>query len=125
MHPGNYGYLNSAIHHPELMEEIDLIKQLVKSFNKGRAKILTHKDLILNFNKRKPQYINYKQSPFRKPVDASNMVKNLLRKINPYNKEGLKVISIRAFRSVHIREILTKWEKTNPNPSSLMKHLKK
>ena len=39
VHLSNYGYLNSAIHHPEIMEETNLIKKLVRNFNKGRAKI--------------------------------------------------------------------------------------
>ena len=115
MHSSNYGYLNSAIHHPEIMEETNLIKKLVRNFNKGRAKIWEYKDLILSY-KRKPHLISYKQTPFRKPVDASKTVKNLTRKLSPYNKEGFKIISIRAFLSVHKWEILTKWEKDQSTP---------
>ena len=65
VHSGNYGYLNSAINHPEIMEETKLIKQLVRSFNKGRAKIWEYKDLILSYHKRKPDLMNYKQTPFK------------------------------------------------------------
>ena len=60
--------------------------------------------------------ISYKQMPFRKPVKVSKTVKNLTRKINPYNKRDFQIISIRAFYSVHIREILSEWEKDQSNP---------
>ena len=81
------------------MEETKLIKQLVKSFNKGRAKIWEYKNLILNYNRKKPHFINYKQTPIKKPIEASDTVKKLARKVSPYDKEDLRVISIRAFLS--------------------------
>ena len=53
LHSGNYGYLNLAIIHPEIMKEVNLIKKLVKSFNKSRVNIWKYKDLIINFRKKK------------------------------------------------------------------------
>ena len=98
------------------MEETKLIKQLVRSFNKGRAKIWEYKDLILSYHQRKPNLINYKQTPFKKPIEASGTVKRLARKVSPYDKEDFEIISIRAFLSAHIREILAKWEEDPSTP---------
>ena len=98
------------------MDETKLIKKLVRKFNRGRANIWKYKDLILSFNKRKPNYINYKQTPFRKPVELSNTIVNLTRKINPYNKEEFQIISNRTFLSIHIREVLNEWEHNQDSP---------
>ena len=59
---------------------------------------------MLSYHKRKPRFINYKQTPIKKPIDASGTVKRLTRKVSPYDKEEFEIISIRAFFSVHIRE---------------------
>ena len=91
----------------------------MRKFNKGRANILKYKEVILSYNKIKPNYISYKQVPLRKPLEISNTVLNLTRKINPYNKEEFEVISIRAFLSAHIREVLEAWEKNQDSPIDL------
>ena len=36
VHSGNYGYLNLAINYPEIWNEVELIKNLVKQFNVSR-----------------------------------------------------------------------------------------
>ena len=46
----------------------------------------------------------------------SKTVKNLTKKVNPYNEMDFQIISLRAFHSIHIREILSEWEKDQSNP---------
>ena len=39
--------------------------------------------------------------------------------MNPYNKKIFQIISLRAFHSPHIREIMSKWEEDQSNPIAL------
>ena len=66
VHSGNYGYLNLAVNYPEIMEEIALIKQLVKSFNESRYNMWKHRILILNHRKDKIEYIDLKPDSSKK-----------------------------------------------------------
>ena len=84
VHSGNYGYLNLAVNHPEILKETKLIKQLVKSFNKSREKMWKYKDLILNYHKRKPDFINFKPVTSKDPIDTNDTVLRLARKVSPY-----------------------------------------
>ena len=116
VHSGNYGYLNLVINHPEILKETKIIKQLVKSFNKSREKMWKYKDLILNYKRGKLGFINVKPLTIKNPIDTSDTVKRLTKRISPDNEEDFKVISHRAFHSAHIRELLTEWEKDPSTP---------
>ena len=97
------------------MKEITIIKQLIKSFNKGRANIWKFKDLIINHNIRKPDFIPFKPpSALEKPPSMSDTVARLSGKASSYGKEEFKEISSKAFFSSHVRELFTTWE-TNPD----------
>ena len=39
-----------------------------------------------------------------------------MEKLSPYNEKDFRVISLRAFLSLHIREMLTEWEKDVSKP---------
>ena len=96
------------------MREITIIKQLIKSFNKGRANLWQFKDLIANHNIRKPDLIPVKPpSTMEKPPSLSETITRLSSKASPYSKEEFKEISLKAFFSLHVRELFTSWE-TNP-----------
>ena len=47
VHSGKYGYLDTATNFPEILEETEIIKRLVRSFNKSRVKLSVYKDTIL------------------------------------------------------------------------------
>ena len=95
LHLGNHGYLNLAINYPEIMKEITIIKQLIKSFNKGRANIQKFRDLIINHNIRKPDFIPFKPpSALEKPPSMSETIERLSGKTSPYGKEEFKEISL-------------------------------
>ena len=96
LHSGNYGYLNLAVNQPEILKEINLIRKLVKSFNKGRAKIWKYKDLILKYHKSKPDFINLKHEVSNESPNTNDTAIRLAEKCSPYDKEEFKVISIRA-----------------------------
>ena len=93
LHLGNYGYLNLAIIHPEILKEINLIKKLVKSFNKSRVNIWRYKDLILNFRKKKPEFIRVEQDFNVDQLSINDTVVRLAGKCSPYGKEEFKEIS--------------------------------
>ena len=93
-----------------------IIKQLVKSFNKSREKMWKYKDLIINYNRKKPELIHVKPLTIKSPIDANDTVTRLTKRLSPYNEEDFKVISHRAFLSAHIRELLTEWEKDPSTP---------
>ena len=63
-----------------------------------------YKDLILNYHKRKPDFINFKPVTSKDPIETNDTISRLARKVSPYDEEEFKVISIRAFLSIHIRE---------------------
>ena len=71
------------------MKEIKLIKQLVKSFNKSRVKMWKYKDLILNYHKGKPEFINLKPVSSNESPETNNTASRLARKCSPYDKEEL------------------------------------
>ena len=97
------------------MKEIKIIKQLIKSFNNGRAKIWKFKDLIKNYNVKKPNIIQFKPpSAEEEPQSRNNISIRLANKASPYGKEEFKEISLKAFFSTHIRELFTNRE-TNPD----------
>ena len=122
----NYGYLNLAINYPEIWEEIELIKKLVKCFNTSRYNMWKHKSSILNQqtfkeltqnivldeNKGIIEYIDFKHEPTLEITEHNTASK--LEKNYTYSREEFKVIRIRAFLSEHIREILSLWE-TEPS----------
>ena len=116
LHSGNYGYLNLAVNHPEILKEINLIRKLVKSFNKGRAKIWKYRDLIFTYHKSKPDFINLKHEASNESSNSNDTAIRLAEKCSPYDKEEFKVISIRAFISTHMRELFTNWEEDPSTP---------
>ena len=87
LHLGNYGYLNLAIIHPEILKEINLIKKLVKSFNKSRVNIWKYKDLITNFHKKKPKFIKIEQNLTSEKPSINNTVARL--KMQPIWQRGI------------------------------------
>ena len=113
LHMGNYGYLNMAISHPEIWREIELIKHLTKSFNDSRVKMNEFKSTISNHYINSENLFNIKQGPFftsHKGATASRLTNEYT-----YCSSEFEKISIRAFSSEHIREILSIWEN---DPSS-------
>ena len=75
-----------------------------------------YKDFIHSYHMRKPDFIKYKQPTLKAPTN-DNITKTLLMgKLSPYNEKDFKIISLRAFLSVHIREMFTAWEKDISNP---------
>ena len=127
VHSGKYGYLNIAINYPEILRETKLIKQLVKSFNKSREDMWKYKDVILSYHKKNPDFIKVDQTApkdhihVRSPTAENNTVSRLVKKLSPYNEREFKIISSRAFLSVHIREILFEWEKIHPYLSTSLR----
>ena len=110
---GNYGYLDLAVNFPEIWEEIELINKLTRSFNESRIMVNKFKNTILNhyINSGNPFSIKERSSPPSTP----HPIATRLSKSFTYCSKVFKKISIRAFLSEHIREILSEWEN---NPSS-------
>ena len=100
LHHGNYLYLNLVIIHPEILKEINLIKKLIKSFNKSRVNIWKYKDLITNFHKKKPDFVKIEQNLTSEKPSINDTVARLAGKCSPYGKEEFKEISLRAFLSI-------------------------
>ena len=46
IHMGNHGYLDIAVNFPEIWEEIELINNLIRSFNESRIKLNKFKGTI-------------------------------------------------------------------------------
>ena len=119
---GKYGYLNIAVNYPEILRETKLIRNLIKSFNSSRENLRKYRDIILSYNKKKPNLFKLRTTTKKIKTankDASNEKKVLARlveKLNPYSERDFKIISSRAFLSVHVREIFLEWEKDNLQP---------
>ena len=78
-----------------------------------------YKDVILSYHKKKPDFINFKPATSKAPTDTNDTVSRLARKVSPYSEKEFKIIINRAFLSVHIREILIKWEEDPSTPITL------
>ena len=119
---GKYGYLNLAVNYPEILRETKLIRNLIKSFNSSRENLRKYRDIILSYNKKKPNLFKLRTTTKKIKTankDASNEKKVLTRlveKLSPYSERDFKIISSRAFLSVHVREIFLEWEKDNLQP---------
>ena len=116
IHSGKYGYLNIAVNHPEILRETKTIKQLIRSFNRSREKMWKYKDIILNYHVRKPDFMKCKEPAQTAHQNDSPTMTRLIEKVSPYNEKDFKVISIRAFLSIHMREMFTTWEEDNSKP---------
>ena len=116
IHSGKYGYLNIAINHPEILRETKIIKQLVRRFNRSREKRWKYKDVIRSYHMRKPDLMKCKQPPLKASNNDNTTMTRLMEKFSPYNEKDFRAISLRAFLSVHIREMFTKWEKNVSEP---------
>ena len=75
-----------------------------------------HKDIILNYHVRKPDFMKCKEPAHTAPQNDSPTMTLLIEKVSPYNEKDFKVISNRAFLSLHIREMFTTWEEDNSKP---------
>ena len=96
---------------------MELIKSLINSFNKSRIKVNKYKSTISNHYINSRNYFNVKQGPiFESPKNSTAL---WLAKMYTYCKKEFEVISIRAFLSEHIREILSIWETDHSLPITI------
>ena len=101
------------------MEEIEIIKQLVKSFNESRYNMWKHRILILNHHKGKTEFINFKPESSNEPCETNNTASRLAKNYT-YSKEEFNVISIRAFLSTQKFSLYGKQTPMRPSTSLKM-----
>ena len=125
VHSRNYGYLSSAINHPEIWKEIELISKLVNDFNKCKENLEEYKEAILRRfsssvnplrqqapSKPKPERF-WRFTRYRKPKEYQECLKPeaIRPKKVSYSEEEFKTISLQAFYSPAIKETMTSWER--------------
>ena len=75
------------------------------------AHIWQYRDTILNHHSGKPIFLQVKCPSGRSPsTKEGDTIIRLKRKSNPYGKQELDEISLRAYTSIHIQEIFKEWE---------------
>ena len=125
VHSQSYGYLSSAINHPEIWREIEYISKLVDNFNKCKENLEEYREAILGKfsspvnplriqapSKPKPERF-WRFTRYRKQEKLQGCMRpKAFRPGNiSYSEEEFKTISLQAFYSPAIRETMTGWEK--------------
>ena len=82
----------------------------------SREKMWKYKDVIRSYHMRKPDLMKCKHPPLKASNNDNTTMTRLMEKLSPYNEKDFRVISLRAFLSVHIREMFTTWEEDISKP---------
>ena len=92
IHMGNHGFLDLAVNFPEVWEEIEIIINLVRSFNESRTKLLSFKNTVLNHHINSGKRFSVKNIPSANTLDRP-IAKRLSENFT-YDDKEFKKISI-------------------------------